>query len=395
MARPVVLTLNSGSSSLKFGLYDISAEPVELAVGQIERIGSQPRLKARSGVDQTEMLRDLSSADVRDHEGALNMALGMLREQFPDAHAVAVGHRVVHGGVAYTAPVVLTPDVLAELYRLCPFAPLHQPHNLAGVEAALKAFPDALQIACFDTAFHRNQPLVNDVFAIPRKYYDQGVRRYGFHGLSYEYISSELKRVAPLIHAGRVVVAHLGNGASMCGMLGGRSMASTMGFTALDGLPMGTRCGQIDPGVIFYLVQQEGMSIDEVREMFYNESGLKGLSGISNDMRILEKAGTPEANQAIDYFIFRIRRELAGLAAAMGGLDALVFCGGIGENSRFIRYLICEDLDWIGIDIDRERNEANQMVISAHLSRTRVMVIPTNEEIVIARAAKRLLSSAG
>ncbi|WP_370158602.1 acetate/propionate family kinase, partial [Salipiger bermudensis] len=269
-----------------------------------------------------------------------------------------------------------------------------QPHNLAGVEAAMAAFPDALQVACFDTAFHRSHPKVNDVFALPREYYDKGVRRYGFHGLSYDYISGELKRLAPLVHDGRVIVAHLGNGASMCGMIGGHSIASTMGFTALDGLPMGTRTGQIDPGVIFYLVQQEGKSIDEVRQLFYSKSGLLGLSGLSNDMRTLEAAGTVEANEAIDYFVFRIRRELGGLAAALGGLDALVFCGGIGENSRLIRERVCEGMGWIGLELDRERNARNDTLISTEMSRARILVVPTNEELVIARAGKRLLESA-
>jgi acetate kinase len=233
---------------------------------------------------------------------------------------------------------------------------------------------------------------VNDTFALPREYYDKGVRRYGFHGLSYEYITGELKTIAPLLHDGRVVVAHLGNGASMCAILGGRSVASTMGFTALDGLPMGTRCGQIDPGVIFYMVQQEGKTIDEVRDLFYYKSGLLGMSGISNDMRTLEAADVPEAHEAIDYFVFRIRRELGGLAAALGGLDALIFCGGIGENSRKIRRRICEGMSWIGLELDHDQNDVSARVISTEFSRARIMVIPTNEELVIARACKNLLA---
>lgn len=391
MARRVALTLNAGSSSLKFALYDLDGpggEPAEIALGAIEAIGAHPRLKGRFGPD--ELARELRPAEACDHAGALATALALLRERFPEAKAAAVGHRVVHGGTGFAAPVVVTPAVLEELRALSPFAPIHQPYNIAGIEAATAAFPDAVQVACFDTAFHRTHPRVNDSFALPREYYDRGVRRYGFHGLSYDYIAGELARVAPLLHAGRVVVAHLGNGASMCGMIGGRSVASTMGFTALDGLPMGTRCGQIDPGVIFYLVQQEGMTIDAVREMFYTRCGLLGLSGLSNDMRTLEAAGTPEAHEAIDYFVFRCRRELGGLAAALGGLDALVFCGGIGENSRLIRERICGNLDWIGIEIDHRRNDENARLISAELSRTRVLVIPTNEELVIARACRRL-----
>lgn len=384
---PVALTLNAGSSSLKFGLFSIGAAPVEMAVGLIDSIGKAPRLRASFGPGTPPLSRDLTPAEARDHETALATALAVLREHVPDARAAAVGHRVVHGGPSYDRPMLLTPEVMDELRRLSPFAPIHQPHNLAGIDAAMQAFPDAIQVACFDTAFHRTHPRVNDVFALPREYYDKGVRRYGFHGLSYEYISGELKRVAPLIHDGRVIVAHLGNGASMCGMIGGRSVASTMGFTALDGLPMGTRTGQIDPGVIFYLVQQEGLSIDEVRELFYSRSGLLGLSGLSNDMRTLEAAGTDAANEAIDYFVFRIRRELGGLAAALGGLDALVFCGGIGENSRLIRERVCEGMGWIGLELDRRRNAAGDTLISTDLSRARIMVIPTDEELVIARAA--------
>ena len=387
---PVALTLNAGSSSLKFSLFDISGAPTQMAIGLVENIGKQPRLKADLGEALPAVARELKPEDAVDHTAALATVLALLRGSFPGAKASVVGHRVVHGGPHFAEPMVVTDQVMAELKRLSPFAPIHQPHNIAGIEAARAAFPEALQVACFDTAFHRHHPKANDVFALPREYYDKGIRRYGFHGLSYEYISGELKRIAPQIHAGRVVVAHLGNGASMCGILGGRSVASTMGFTALDGLPMGTRCGQVDPGVIFYMVQQEGRSIDEVRDIFYTKSGLLGLSGISNDMRILESAGVPEANEAIDYFVFRIRRELGGLAAALGGLDALVFCGGIGENSRKIRRRICDAMDWIGLELDHDRNDKNARVISTDFSRARIMVVPTNEEIVIARAAKRL-----
>ncbi|WP_424934631.1 acetate/propionate family kinase [Amaricoccus macauensis] len=391
---PIALTLNAGSSSLKFGVFEISDAPKEIAAGLVERIGGQPRIKADFGDLDGKIQRDLSAEEARDHKSALDTVLDLLRERITNLHAEAVGHRVVHGGPRYSEPMVVTPGVLGELRALSPFAPLHQPHNISGIEAALEAFPQALQVACFDTAFHRHQPKVNDEFALPREYYEKGVRRYGFHGLSYEYVSGELKSFAPLLCEGRVVIAHLGNGASMCGMLNGRSVVSTMGFTALDGLPMGTRTGQIDPGVIFYMVQQEGKTIDEVRDLFYKESGLLGISGLSNDMRTLEAAGTPEAKEAIDYFVFRCRRELGGLAAALGGLDALVFCGGIGENSRYIRSRICDGLDWIGIELDRERNEANERRINGTFSRTHVLVVPTNEEIVIARAAKKLLASA-
>ena len=299
-----------------------------------------------------------------------------------------VGHRVVHGGLWYDAPVMVTDEVLERLTTLEPFAPLHQPHNLSGIKAAKAAFPNAPQIACFDTAFHRHHPYVNDTFAIPRAYYDKGVRRYGFHGLSYDYIAGELRRIAPTIAQGRVVVAHLGNGASMCAIQDGKSVASTMGFSALDGLPMGTRCGQLDAGVVLYLMDQEGLSATDISDMLYKKSGLLGLSDLSNDMRTLEASDSLEARQAIDYFVFRIQRELGGMAAAMGGIDALVFCGGIGENSAFIRDRVCERTAWMGIEIDHNKNDAHAQVISTEMSRTTVMVIPTNEELVIARAAR-------
>ncbi|OAH31482.1 acetate kinase [Methylorubrum populi] len=393
MSRSIALTLNAGSSSLKFAVYDIArGEPEEIAIGLIERIGDRPRIKMKAGGELFES-RDLGARETDTPASTLDIVLTFLQEHLGELNVTAVGHRVVHGGPHYAVPVLVTSAMLDQLRALSSFAPLHQPHNIAGIEAALTAFPEAIQVACFDTAFHRHQPKVNDVFALPREYYDKGVRRYGFHGLSYEYIAGELKRIAPLLYDGRVVVAHLGNGASMCAMLGGRSIASTMGFTALDGLPMGTRCGQIDPGVVFYLVQQEGKTIDEVRELFYSKSGLLGLSGLSNDMRTLEAAATPEAMEAIDYFVFRIRRELGGLAAALGGIDALVFCGGIGENSRYIRERVCEGLDWIGIELDRERNKASERRINGSFSRTHVLVIPTNEEIVIARAVKNLMRS--
>ena len=252
----------------------------------------------------------------------------------------------------------------------------------------MESFPGVPQVACFDTAFHRNHPWVNDTFALPRSFYDQGVRRYGFHGLSYDYVSGELARIAPQLAEGRVVIAHLGNGASMCALQDGRSMASTMGFSALDGLPMGTRSGQLDPGVLLYLMDQRRMSAAEISDLLYKKSGLLGLSGLSNDMRTLEAAGTPEAAQAIDYFVFRAQREVGAMAAALGGIDALVFCGGIGENSRLIRARICERLDWMGIEIDHQRNAANDRVISSEMARTTVMIVPTNEELVIARAAR-------
>jgi acetate kinase len=301
----------------------------------------------------------------------------------------AVGHRVVHGGLDYAEPVAVTEAVLAKLAELEPFAPLHQPHNIAGIRAAMAAFPGVPQVACFDTAFHRGQPFVNDTFAIPHRYYEKGVRRYGFHGLSYDYVTSELERIAPHLMAGRVVVAHLGNGASMCAIYKGLSVASSMGFSALDGLPMGTRCGQIDPGVLLYMLDREHLDTAQIRQILYNESGLLGLSGgLSNDMRTLEQADSAQSHRAIDYFVFRVQRELGAMAAVMGGIDALVFCGGIGENSRVIRRRVCERLGWMGIEIDHGRNAANATVLSSEFSRTTVMIVTTREDLVIARAAR-------
>ncbi len=402
--RAHVLTLNAGSSSIKFGLFEAGDAPREVASGLVERIGETvgARIKAKSAEGAPLTERGLSGSEAADHIGALSAVLALFSEHYPDRPVEGVGHRVVHGGPDFGAPIVLDDEMMAALARFEPFAPLHQPHNLAGIRAAQAAFPEALQVACFDTAFHRSHPWVNDVFALPREYLDKGVRRYGFHGLSYDYIAGAMAEIAPQIHAGRVVVAHLGNGASMCGLLGGRSIGSTMGFTALDGLPMGTRCGQIDPGVILYLLEQEGMTVSEVTELLYKRSGLIGLSGVSNDMRALEGSDAPEAKQAIDYFVFRIRRELGALAAVLGGIDALVFTAGIGENSVLIRERVCEGLGWLGLELDHARNASREptlplgaRLVSADLSRARIFVIPTDEEAVIARAASALMAGRG
>jgi acetate kinase len=386
-----ILTLNAGSSSLKFGLFDASVpEPPLVASGHVDSIGSPNAGIAVKAADGAPLAAE-GPGPVKDHADALDRVLSLVARLFPGAAVDAVGHRVVHGGPDHDAPVALTPAIAEDLDRFSPFAPLHQPHNLAGVRAAMARFPGAVQVACFDTAFHRRHPWENDTFALPRAYYDKGVRRYGFHGLSYEFIAGHLREAAPLLHSGRVVVAHLGNGASMCALLDGRSVGSTMGFSALDGLPMGTRCGQLDPGVLLYLMDQEGMSAAEITDLLYRKSGLLGLSGLSNDMRRLEAADTPEARQAISYFTFRIRRELGALAAVLGGLDAVVFTGGIGENSRLVRARVCDGMHWIGLDLDPDANAANAPEISAKLSRVRVLVVPTDEERVIARAAARHL----
>ncbi|MEO9527195.1 acetate/propionate family kinase [Roseibium sp.] len=388
MVDRVILVLNSGSSSIKFTLY--TGERVQLE-GQISGLGATPHLSLRSQVSQTRIDRSLSPAEGSSHAAALAALLPMLEGELGGRKVDAVGHRVVHGGVTHAAPVRITDGIMADLRALEPLAPLHQPHNLAGIEAARAAFPDALQTACFDTAFHRNHPWVNDTFALPRPLYDEGVRRYGFHGLSYEYICSYLKVTRPEAYAGRVIVAHLGNGASMCAVRDGQSIGSTMGFTALDGLPMGTRCGQLDPGVVLYLLTTKGMTPEDVSDLLYKNSGLKGLSGISQDMRTLTASDDPRAREAIDYFVFRIRRELGAMAAVLGGLDTVVFTGGIGENAAVIREKVCDDQDWLGLQVDTARNRGDGEDISAPGSRVSVLVIPTNEEEMIRRHTHALL----
>ncbi|MFC3058770.1 acetate/propionate family kinase [Paenirhodobacter populi] len=385
-AHKVFLTLNAGSSSFKVAMYGAYGDD-PIVTGQADRIGPEGTLKLK---DSEGKPLAIPPGDLTTHSGALATAIAAIRARFPNMQLAAVGHRVVHGGLKYAAPVVIDDQVFADLVAISSFAPLHQPHNMAGVKTAMEAFPGVPQVACFDTAFHRGQPFVNDTFAIPFRYYEEGVRRYGFHGLSYEYVTGELERIAPHLMAGRVVVAHLGNGASMCAIYKGRSVASSMGFSVLDGLPMGTRCGQIDPGVLLYMLEKEKLSTDEIRQILYNESGLLGLSGgMSNDMRTLEAADNAASHRAIDYFVFRVQRELGGMTAVMGGIDALVFCGGIGENSRVVRRRVCERLGWMGIEIDHGKNAESATIISSEFARTTVMIVPTHEDLVIARAARK------
>jgi len=361
--------------------------------GQVEGLGATPRLQAeKAGAKIADELLGVSRAT--DHVSALDVVLEFLGMAVGKVTIAAVGHRVVHGGPTFTESVILDDQKFATLENLKALAPLHQPHNLSGVRAAQHAFPNAVQVACFDTAFHRAHPWVSDTYALPRALYDEGIRRYGFHGLSYEYVTERLRQIAPLHAAGRVVVTHLGNGASMCAIRGGQSVGSSMGFTALDGLPMGTRCGQLDPGVILYLMEAKGMTAPEISDLLYRQSGLKGLSGLSHDMRELEAAGTPDALHAIEYFVFRIRRELGSMAAIMSGLDAVVFCGGIGENAWRIRDRVCQGFEWLGIELDEMRNQSGATVVSSDRSRVRVFVIHTNEEMMIARHAARLLAAA-
>jgi acetate kinase len=391
----VVLVVNAGSSSIKLEVF--AAEGlVSLANLLFEGIGSRPAMRAKdaAGAVLIERAWDQGSGPAK-HRAALAEVTAWLGGFLGDRRVVAVGHRVVHGGPLHARPIIVDDAARAALERLVPLAPLHQPHNLAGIDAMASLYPGVPQIACFDTAFHRGHPFVADAFALPRALYDEGIRRYGFHGLSYEYIARHLPEIAPDIASGRVVVAHLGNGASMCAISGGRSIDSTMGFTALDGLPMGTRTGQLDPGVVLHLVTAKGMDGAALTRLLYNDSGLKGLSGVSNDMRDLEAAGTDHAREAIGYFVYRARKELGALAVALGGLDAVVFTAGIGENSATIRAAICSDLGWLGITLDPHANAAGETVISAPASRVRVLRIPTDEERMIATHALALLEAGG
>jgi acetate kinase len=382
----VILTLNAGSSSLKFAAFRLAnaGEPVPLASGQIEGIGASPKGSVSTASGETaELSFDRAPARV-DHAAAMAAILGWLKQAGYDSSIAAVGHRIVHGGPDYAEPVLIDGATLASLRSLIPLAPLHQPHNIAGVEAAMQAFPSTPQVACFDTAFHRSHAFVDDTFALPRSYYDEGVRRYGFHGLSYEFITRKLMKLAPQLAREGVVIAHLGNGASMCSVRDGRAVASTMGFTALDGLAMGTRCGQLDPGVVLYLMAEKKMSADEISDLLWKNSGLKGMSGLSQDMRELEASESPAARDAIAYFVSRIRRELAGLAATVNGAAAIVFTAGIGEHAWRVREAALKDMEWMGIRLDTKANRTGAEIISARDSPTVVFVIPTDEELMIA-----------
>ena len=387
----VILTLNAGSSSLKFAAFRLvnGGEPNLLASGQIEGIGATAKGSVTTAAGEKSELTFDRSAGAIDHHAAMGAILDWLRKAGYDSSVVAVGHRIVHGGPDFVEPVLIDDVVITALKGLIPLAPLHQPHNLAGDQAAMKAFPSTPQVACFDTAFHRSHPFVYDTFALPRSYYDEGVRRYGFHGLSYEFIARKLRKIAPQIAREDVIIAHLGNGASMCAVHDGRAVATTMGFTALDGLAMGTRCGQLDPGVVLYLMAEKKMSADEISDLLWKNSGLKGMSGISQDMRELEASDSLAARDAIAYFVSRVRRELAGLAATVNGAEAIVFTAGIGEHSWKVREAVLNGMEWMGIHLDAEANRANAQIISAKHSPTIVFVIPTNEELMIAEHTVR------
>jgi acetate kinase len=387
-----ILVVNAGSSSVKFQIFSVEGEGQlrRQIKGQMDGIGSRPRLRAIGADGDPLADRAYPIEAIPDIPAAMSIAGEWLRDELR-INPMAVGHRVVHGGPDYDRPMLIDHGVVARLERFIALAPLHQPHNLAPIRSLLTNFPGLPQVACFDTAFHRTHDAVADYYAIPHQLHAEGVRRYGFHGLSYEYVAKTLPQIAPEIAKGRVIVAHLGSGASMCALKKGRSAESTMGFTALDGLPMGTRPGQIDPGVVLYLISEKGMSASNIQSFLYRDCGLKGLSGISNDMRELEASEDPKAKLAIEYFVYRIGLNAGMLAAALQGLDAFVFTAGIGENSVRIRARIADQLAWLGVTLDPTENSRHARLISRSDSRIPVYVVPTDEEQMIAQHTLSLL----
>ena len=386
----LIAVVNAGSSSVKFGFYDSEGDEPLLLKGQVEQIGVAPSLSASDG-EGNDVAEQSWPAEGFGHDDAMRAILQTAKEQLPGSTVAGVGHRVVHGGTSFAAPVEVTADVIAELEKLSPLAPLHQPHNLAPIKAIAEKMSHIRQVACFDTAFHRSQPHLAQAFALPREISDAGVRRYGFHGLSYDYVSNRLREVAP-DHAGkRLVIAHLGNGASLCAINEGRSVATTMGFTAVEGLVMGTRCGSVDPGVLIYLMDERGMDVRALESLVYKKSGLLGVSGISSDMRTLRASDDPKAKEAIDLFIYRIVREIGSLAAALGGLDGLVFTGGIGQRDAKTRREVAAGCAWLGAELDENRNGGEEGLISTDGSRLPMWVVSTDEERVIARQTAAIL----
>lgn len=382
----LLLAVNAGSSSIKFALFsaaDGSALDPRLK-GRMEGIGVRPRLVASDVSGALLIDRPYTVEEVGDHDHAIAAISGWVQTRPERGKLIAAGHRVAHGGSRFTAPALIDDDLLHELDRLAPLAPLHQPANLAGIRALRSRNPSLPQVACFDTAFHRHHSEIADRFALPERFYREGIRRYGFHGLSYDYIARRLPSVAPEIAARKVVVAHLGNGASMCAMIGGRSVDTTMSFSALDGLPMGTRCGALDPGVMIYLLRDKGMSAAAVEKMLYTECGLRGLSDISSDMRDLERSELPSAKLAVDYYVYHVCRHLGALAAAMNGIDAVVFTAGIGEKSALIRRQVCSRLAWLGLHLDDAANDAGGPRITTDASLVSAWVVATDEEAAIA-----------
>ncbi len=385
-----ILVINAGSSSIKFSLYRNGGTPVLSSKGQIEGIAVAPHFQA-CGPNGTQLAERRWTDPALSHRELFRHLLDWIESHLDGSTLTVAGHRVVHGGTRYSAPMVVTPEVLAELTTLIPLAPLHQPHNLAPIRALAELHPGLAQVACFDTAFHRTNPAVVQTYGLPRELTDEGIRRYGFHGLSYDYIAHRLTEIAPELAKKRVAVAHLGSGASMCAIKNGASVTSTMGFSTLDGLVMGTRTGALDPGVVLYLMQSKGYGAKEIETLLYKRSGLLGVSGISNDMRILMDSDDPRAAEAVDLFIHRIARETGSLAAAMEGLDAFVFTAGIGEHSPPLRSRICNSLAWMGIALDEGANQADQTRISRADSPVAVFVIPTDEEAMIARHSCRAI----
>ena len=388
-----IVVINAGSSSIKFSLFDGPSLQPALR-GKIENLyAGVTRFIAQDAQGVAVGERSWPDAPI-DHEAGMRFLIDFAQTHLDGRRVAAVGHRIVHGGVAYSGPQLLDRTVVAKLDQLVPLAPLHLPHNLAPVRSMMALAPEVPQVGCFDTAFHVGQPAHAQAFALPARITELGIRRYGFHGLSYEYIASRLPQADPGLAGARVVAAHLGNGASMCAMAAGRSVASTMGFTAVDGLPMGTRCGDLDPGVVLYLIEELGMDVAAVQKLLYQESGLLGVSGISADMRTLEASDDPRARAAIGLMVYRIGRELGSLAAALGGLDALVFSGGIGENSVALRAAVCRDAAWLGVELDAAANDANPRGvarISTAASKVAVWVVPANEELMIARHTLAML----
>jgi acetate kinase len=392
-ARGCIAVLNAGSSSVKFALYEAGDNGALLYRGQVEQLGLAPRMKVLDGKGET-VTRHKWTNDQLDHRRATQEILKLCRELLAGRPVIGIGHRVVHGGTRFEAPVRVDADVLSYLGTLVPLAPLHQPHNLAPIEAIAEATPELPQVACFDTAFHRSQSAVAEHYALPRDLTESGVRSYGFHGLSYDFIVHQLAETMPMLARGRLVIAHLGNGASLCAVADGKSVATTMGFTALDGLVMGTRTGTLDPGVLLYLLMERRMTPKDIEDLLYRKSGLQGVSGISSDMRTLRQSSDPAAAEAIALFVYRIVREIGSMAAALGGLDGLVFTAGIGEHDAATRSEVAAGCRWLGLTLDEERNKRGETRIHAEGSRLTAWVVPTDEERMIARYTGRMLATA-
>lgn len=387
-----ILTLNVGSSSVKYALYSYDGGISRLAKGKIGGIGAHPMLESIDA-SRTKKCERIKEGLPSDHTELIRWLLDWIAREFSEFTITAAGHRIVHGGLEYVKPTLLTPKIVDALSMLSPLAPDHQPLNLAGVSSVAHRWPDVPQIACFDTAFHRTQPRIAQLYALPREYSDDGVMRYGFHGLSYEYIAAELPDHAGPRAEGRVIVAHLGHGASMCSMIGRKSQATSMGFTALDGLVMGQRCGDLDPGVVLYLMRARKMDAPAIEKLLSHQSGLLGVSGVSSDMRTLLDSDDINAKEAVDLFVYRAAREIGSLVSAIGGLDVLVFTGGIGENSAEIRDRISSECTWLGVRIDEQKNRTGAIRISSDDSAIDIFALPTNEELVIAQSVEQILSA--